>query len=171
MLPTPISAPKLRPGDHIRVIAPSRSRPVVLEYDHSRLIEDRFAEMGLSLSFGEHVDERDAFDSSPIPSRVDDLHAAFADPGVQGILTVIGGFNSNELLPYLDWDLIGGNPKVFCGYSDITALQNAILARTGLITYTGPHWSTFGMRDHFEQTLAWFRHAILGSDPYEIEPA
>ena len=60
---------------------------------------------------------------------------------------------------------------MLCGYSDITALQNATLARTGLITYTGPHWSTFGKRDHFEQTLAWFRHAILGSDPYEIEPA
>jgi len=42
----------------------------------------------------------------------------------------------------LDWDLIARNPKMLCGYSDITALQNAILARTRLTTYTGPHWST-----------------------------
>jgi muramoyltetrapeptide carboxypeptidase len=161
----------LRPGDEVRVVAPARSRALVLEPDRTALIEQRFADLGLKLCYGNHVDEFDDFTSSPIASRVADLHDAFADPAVRGILTVIGGFNSNELLPHLDWDLIARNPKMFCGYSDITALQNAILARTGLITYTGPHWSTFGMRDHFEQTLAWFRHAALGSDPYEIEPA
>ena len=171
MTPPPIYPPKLRPGDAVRVIAPSRSRALVMEHDHSRLIADRFAEMRLALTFGDHVDERDDFDSSSIPSRVDDLHAAFADPAVQGILTVIGGFNSNELLPYLDWDLIAGNPKVFCGYSDITALQNAILARTGLVTYSGPHWSTFGMRDHFEDTWRWFRQACLSDEPFDITPA
>ena len=89
---------------------------------------------------------------------------------MNGILTVIGGFNSNELLPYLDWDLIGGNAKVFCGYSDITALQIAILARTGLVTYSGPHWSTFGMRDHFEDTWRWFRQACLSDEPFDITP-
>ena len=67
-----------------------------------------------------------------------------ADPGVHGILTALGGFSINVLLPHLDWDLIAQNPKVFCGYSDITALQNAILASTGLVTYSGPHWSTLG---------------------------
>ncbi len=143
----------------------------MLEHDHSALIERRFGDLGLTLTFGKHVDERDEFGSSSIASRVRDLHDAFADPQVKGILTVIGGFNSNELLPHLDWDLIRRNPKIFCGYSDITALQNAILARTGLITYTGPHWSTFGMRDHFEQTLAWFRQALLSAEPFEVEAA
>jgi muramoyltetrapeptide carboxypeptidase LdcA involved in peptidoglycan recycling len=142
-----------------------------MEHDQSALIADRFAQMGLSLSFGDHVDERDAFDSSAVESRVHDLHAAFADPAVHGIITVIGGFNSNELLPYLDWDLIAAHPKVFCGYSDITALQNATLARTGLVTYSGPHWSTFGMRDHFEDTWRWFRQACLSDEPFDITPA
>src|SRR5437867_3270988 len=98
---------RLRRGDTIRVIAPSRSRAFVLEHDHSALIDQRFGELGLRLTYGQHVDERDAFDSSSIASRVADLHDAFADPTVAGILTVLGGFNSNELLPYLDWDLIG----------------------------------------------------------------
>ena len=84
MTPPPIYPPKLRPGDAVRVIAPSRSRALVMEHDHSRLIADRFAEMRLALTFGDHVDERDDFDSSSIPSRVDDLHAAFADPAVRG---------------------------------------------------------------------------------------
>lgn len=163
-----LDAPKLKPGDTVRVVAPARSRAFVLDHDHSALIEQRFAELGLRVTFGRHVDERDVFDSSSIESRVEDLHEAFADPEVHGILTVIGGFNSNELLPYLDWELIAANPKILSGYSDITALQNAILARTGLITYSGPHWSTFGMRDHLEPTITWFRQACLADEPYAI---
>jgi muramoyltetrapeptide carboxypeptidase len=162
---------KLRRGDTIRVIAPALSRAFVAEHDHSDLIEKRFAALGLRLTFGDHVDERDDFDSSSVASRVADLHAAFADPEVAGILTVIGGFNSNELLPHLDWDLIAANPKVFCGFSDITALQNAILARTGMVTYSGPHWSSFGMRDYFEQTEQWFAKALLGEGQVEVRPA
>ncbi|GAB3761376.1 S66 family peptidase [Microlunatus parietis] len=167
----PIVPAKLRPGDTVRVIAPARSRAFVLDHDHSAVIERRFAELGLRVTFGRHVDERDAFESSSIESRVADLHEAFAAPEVRGILTVIGGFNSNELLPYLDWELVAANPKIFCGYSDITALQNAILARTGMITYSGPHWSTFGMRDHLEPTVAWFRQACLADEPYPIRAA
>jgi muramoyltetrapeptide carboxypeptidase len=144
---------------------------MVNEHDHSAIIEDRFASLGLRLSYGEHVDERDAFDSSPVPSRVADLHAAFADPAVAAIMTVIGGYNSNELLPYLDWDLIRANPKIFCGYSDITALQGAMLARAGLVTYYGPHWSTFGMASHCEQTVAWFTACLLRDDPVQLTPA
>jgi muramoyltetrapeptide carboxypeptidase len=169
--PSPLVPRKLRRGDTIRVVAPSRSRAMVAEHDHSDVIDARFAAMRLRLTFGEHVDERDDFDSSPVKSRVADLHAAFADPDVAGILTVIGGFNSNQLLPHLDWDLIAANPKIFCGYSDITALQNAILARTGLVTYSGPHWSSFGMRDHFEQTQSWFTQALFGSGSFDLHPA
>ncbi|GAA4929873.1 LD-carboxypeptidase [Nonomuraea thailandensis] len=162
---------KLTRGDVVRVVAPSRSRAMVTEHDHTGLIEARFAELGLTLTYGRHVDERDAFDSSAVASRVADLHDAFADPSVAAIITVIGGYNSNELLPYLDWELIRANPKILCGYSDISALQNAILARTGLVTYSGPHWSTFGMRDHFEQTLRWFTEVMFGSAPLTLAPA
>jgi len=166
--PDPIVPRKLRRGDTLRVVAPARSRKFASVHDHTALIEKRFAALGLRLTFGDHVDERDDFDSASVASRVADLHAAFADPEVAGILTVIGGFNSNELLPYLDWDLIAAHPKIFCGYSDITAVQNAVLARTGLVTYSGPHWSSFGMREHFEQTEQWFTQALLGEGPIEL---
>ena len=72
---------------------------MVNEHDHTAIIEARFEQLGLRLSYGEHVDVRDDFDSSPVADRVTDLHAAFADREVAAILTVIGGFNSNELLP------------------------------------------------------------------------
>ncbi len=117
--------PKLRAGATVRVVAPSRSKAMVDEHDHSGVIDARFRRLGLLLTYGDHVDTRDPFDSSPVAERVADLHAAFADPDVDAILTVIGGFNSNELLPFLNWDLIAANPKIFCGYSDITSLQNA----------------------------------------------
>lgn len=169
--PTSIVPPKLAKGDLLRVIAPASSRAMVTEHDHSALIESRFADLGLSLSYGRHVDERDMFDSSSVASRVADLHEAFTDPEVKGILTVIGGFNSNELLPYLDWDLIAANPKILCGYSDITALQNAIFARTGLVTYSGPHWSSFGMRDHFDLTQRWFVDALVDGYRMELAPS
>lgn len=94
-----IRPPLLRAGDTVRAIAPSRSRAMVAEHDHSALIEQRLSGLGLRVDFGAHVDERDDFDSSSVASRVADLHDAFADPGVSGILTVIGGFASNELLP------------------------------------------------------------------------
>lgn len=162
---------KLRRGDGIRIIAPSRSRAMVTEHDHTAIIEARFAELGLNLSYGAHIDERDAFDSSAIESRVADMHAAFADPAIAAVLTVIGGYNSNELLPSLDWELIRAHPKILCGYSDITALQGAILARAGLVTYSGPHWSSFGMAKHFEQTLQWFAACLLSQDPVRLHPA
>ncbi|MET7336053.1 S66 peptidase family protein [Nonomuraea sp. NPDC005650] len=163
--------PKLNRGDVVRVVAPARSRAMVMEHDHTGIIGSRFAELGLTLSYGRHVDERDAFHSSSVASRVADLHDAFADPSVAAILTVIGGYNCNELLPFLDWELIRANPKILCGYSDITALQNAILARTGLVTYSGPHWSTFGMRDHFEETLRWFTSVMFDTAPVALAPA
>jgi muramoyltetrapeptide carboxypeptidase len=162
---------KLRAGDTVRVVAPARSKAMIDEHDHSAVIDARFERLGLRLTYGDHVDVRDAFDSSPVAERVADLHAAFADPDVAAVLTVIGGFNSNELLPCLDWDLIASNPKIFCGYSDITALQNAIHARTGLVTYSGPHWSSFGMRDHFDETERGFVETLFHDEPVELRPA
>ena len=136
---------KIKTGDEVRVIAPSRSLALIAK-EHIEIAIRRFNEMGLKVSFGRHVNECDQyFNSSSIESRVHDLHDAFSDPNVKVIMTIIGGFNCNQLLKYIDYDLISNNPKILCGYSDITALQNAIYAKTGVVTYSGPHFSTFGM--------------------------
>ena len=164
------SASRLVAGDEIRVIAPSRSLAIIPAAIRE-IADARFAAAEFRLSFGEHVDEDDRFGSASVEHRVADIHAAFSDPDIKAILTAIGGYNSNQLLPYLDWDLIEANPKVFCGYSDITALSCAIHARTGLVTYSGPHYSTFGMRDHFEQTQRWFDAAIRSHQPVVVEAA
>lgn len=161
---------KLQKGDMIRIIAPSRSFSI-LSQELINIANNRFAELGLKLTFGKHVKEKDDFASSSIESRVEDLHDAFTDKNVKAIITVIGGFNCNQLFRYIDWDIIKNNPKIFCGYSDITALNNAIFAKTGLVTYSGPHYSSFGQKLHLEYTLEYFQKCLFTDLPFEVTPS
>jgi muramoyltetrapeptide carboxypeptidase len=64
-----------------------------------------------------------------------ELSACFADASIDGIICARGGYGSMRLLPFMDWDAVRANPKVFCGYSDITALHLAIRRETGLVTF------------------------------------
>jgi len=159
----PVIPPKLKKGDEIRVIAPSRSLAILPDDQHATS-ERRMNELGLRVSFGARVRERDDFGSTSVASRVADLREAFEDPSVAGVLTVIGGFNANQLLRSIDWDAIARNPKVFCGYSDITALSNAVFAKTGVVTYSGPHFSTYAMVKGIEYSLVGFRRCCM-EDP------
>ena len=163
-------AKKLKKGDHIRVIAPARSLGIVSN-ECRQIALQRLEEMGLRVSFGKHSEEMDEFLSSSAEARLADLHEAFADKSVDGILTVIGGFNSIEILSGIDYDLIAANPKILCGFSDITALANAIYAKTGLVTYSGAHFSTFGMLKGIEYTIEYFKKCLFQSEPFELHPA
>ncbi|HOX40574.1 MAG TPA: LD-carboxypeptidase [bacterium] len=162
--------PKLRPEDEIRVIAPSKSM-AIFSNENQKIANKNLEALGLNLTFGRHVNEMDDFRSSSTDSRIEDLHDAFADKNVKGVLTVIGGFNSNQLLRYIDWELIRNNPKVFCGYSDITALNNAIFAKAGLVNYSGPHYSTFGQKKYFDFTLEYFKKCVFSDAPIDIQPS
>jgi len=161
---------KLKIGDTIRIVAPSSSFGLISQGVRD-VANQRFKELGLNLSFSKHVEEKDEFISSSIKSRVEDLHKAFANKNIKGIFTVIGGFNCNQLLPYLDWNLIKKNPKIFIGFSDTTALQNAILAKTGLVTYYGPAYSTFGQKLHFDYTLDCFKKCLMNNQPIILKPS
>ncbi len=149
---------KLKAGDDVRVVSPAVSLGVIAG-DQSRIAEGRWRGLGLEISYSPNARLLDGFDSSPVEARVSDLHGGFADSEVKGMLTTLGGYNSNQLLAHLDYDLIGDNPKVLCGFSDITALATAIHARTGLITYSGPHFSTFGMKRGIQYTRDYFERA------------
>jgi muramoyltetrapeptide carboxypeptidase len=163
---------KLQKGDAVRVIAPARSLSLPwIGDDLQNIAKIRFKELGLNLSFGKNVYEIDDFDSSPIESRIDDLHDAFLDKDVKLVITVIGGFNSNQLLRYIDYDLIKKNPKCFCGFSDITALSNAIYAKTGLITYSGPHYFSFGDLLGFDYSFEYFNKCLFNHDSFQVLPS
>lgn len=160
---------KLKPGDEVRVIAPSRSM-VILGEDCKALATERLEALGLKVTFGKHVMEADSdYLCASVEARVEDLNEAFKDKNVKAILTVIGGFNSNSLLDYIDYEAIKENPKIFCGFSDITALSNAIHAKTGLVTYSGPHYSSFGMLKGFEYSLEYFKKMFFEEEEFEIK--
>lgn len=162
--------PKLKRGDTLRIVSPAISLAPIPQ-DQRELATERLTQLGLSLSYGTHAEAQDRFNSSPVAARLADLHAAFADPSVQGILTTLGGYNSNQLLDGLDYELIRAHPKILCGYSDITALTHAIYARSGLVTYAGPHFTTFAMRHGLDYTLHYFERCLMQAGPYLVEPA
>lgn len=131
----------------------------------------RLEKHGFHISFGQHVWSRDATHSSSVQERLDDLHEAFADASVDGILTAIGGYNANQLLRGIDYGLLRRNPKVLCGFSDITVLSNAIFAQTGLVTYSGPHFSSWGMEHGFAYSEEYQLQCLSQSEPYILEPS
>ena len=161
---------KLKQGSHIRVVAPARSMGIVSQ-DVREVATKSLTNLGFIVSFADHVDEVDQFNSSSVKSRAEDIHQAFSDKQVDGIFTAIGGYNSNQLLDVLDYTCIANNPKIFCGFSDITAVANAITAKTGLVTYSGPHFSTFGMEKGLEYTVDYCIKALVQSAPFTLSPS
>lgn len=161
---------KLKRGDEVRVIAPARSLALLPE--STTIIANKYFDgLGLTLSFGKHVREKDRFGSSSIESRLYDLHEAFSNPNIKAIFTVLGGYNVNQLLDEIDYDLIASNPKILCGYSDITALQNAIYAKTGLVTYSGLHYSSFGIEKGIKYSIDYLQQCLFSEDCFSIMPS
>ena len=163
---------KLKAGDEIRIIAPARGLKIIGQ-DTRRIAKERFEAMGLKVSFASNTndDNWDMTGSTSIEKRINDIHEAFTDKNVKAIFTIIGGTNSNQLLPYLDYQLIKNNPKIICGFSDITALLNSIYAKTGLATFLGPHYSSIGMLKGCEYTIENLKNMIFGERINKIIPS
>jgi muramoyltetrapeptide carboxypeptidase len=162
---------RLESGDTVGVVAPSRSLSLV----HQKWIgiaEQFFLQRGIRIKFGKNCFERWHETGGTIDQRVNDLMEMFDDKQIQGIITAIGGYNSNQLLEHLDYDVIKKNPKIFLGYSDITALHNAIHAKTGLVTYYGPHFSTLGQPHPLDYMVKYFDETLLQGNPaLEMTPS
>ena len=104
--------------------------------------------------------------------RLSDLHEMFADPDIDAVFCARGGYGSTRYLDRVDYSLIRRNPKIFVGFSDMTALQSAIFKRTGLITFSGAMPSV-DMADGFEQESEEFFWRMLSSSvpPGNISPS
>jgi muramoyltetrapeptide carboxypeptidase len=124
----------LKSGDTVGLITPATyvSDPDALA-GAVRTIEY----FGLKPKLGRNVSKKYGYLGGTIAERLDDLHAMFADPEVKAVIPVRGGYGSGQLLDGIDYDLIRRNPKVFIGYSDITAMHLAIQRKTGLVTFHG----------------------------------
>ena len=137
MLPVPPIRPRrLAPGDTVAVLSPSWGGPAVFPhvFDHGLAV---LRDWGLRVR--EYPSTRaERHDPARDPrARAADVNAAFADPGVAGIIASIGGDDAIRLLPFLDGDVIAANPKLLMGYSDTTVLLAAV-RRMGIVTFHGP---------------------------------
>jgi muramoyltetrapeptide carboxypeptidase len=131
----PLLPKVLKPGDTVGLITPSSyvSDPDELAF------AKKFCEFfGLKWKMGKNVGQRYGYLAGTARQRVEDLNAMFADPSIAGIFCIRGGYGSAQMLEGIDYEAIRRNPKVFLGYSDITALHTAIRQKTGVVTFHGP---------------------------------
>lgn len=125
----------IKPGDTIGLITPGTS---VTDPDEIAKAIEIVDFLGLKYKLGENVKSGSGYKSRSIEERIEDIHSMFADPDIKGVFCIRGGYGSIQILDYIDYNLIRNNPKVFLGYSDITALHLAINKFSGLITFHGP---------------------------------
>jgi muramoyltetrapeptide carboxypeptidase len=151
----------LRSGDTIGLITPST---YVSDPDRLALAEHTVRYFGLQPKWGKNVRKQVGYLGGTIAERLDDLHSMFRDPEVSGIFAIRGGYGSEQLLDHIDYELIRSNPKIFLGYSDITALHLAINKKVGLITFHGP----VVLSRFTDYTQKYFRKALFETAPIGI---
>lgn len=159
----------LNPGDTVALVSPSSATDARLSL---QLAREAMQALGFKVKTGEHYASRYGHLAGTDAGRAGDLNAMFADDEVKAIVCVRGGSGAARLLPLLDYDAIRANPKVLLGYSDITALHNAILAQAGLVTFHGPigagSWNRFNVdqfrRVFFDRELMQYRNVVEAGD-------
>lgn len=132
-----ILPPPLKKGDQLALFSPSSPGQIKYpqQYEYGK---NSLRELGYSIfEFQKNINEVDYRFASP-KERAEQLHALFKNPEIHGIVCNIGGYNTIEMLPYINYEIIKENPKFICGYSDSSVLLNAIFYRTKVVTFHGP---------------------------------
>ena len=132
---------KIKKGDMIGIVAPSN--PIIGEnIEEINKAKEKVEKDGFKVKFSKNLFSNTNIYSSSAKEKAEDINAMFFDPEVKMIWCAKGGENSNTTFEYLDYELISRNPKIICGYSDITSLTNIITAKTGLVTFSGTNFKT-----------------------------
>ena len=140
----------LTPNSTIGIIAPASSDDI----ETMNINIEKFKHLGFNIKLSKHLFDKEKYLSASDKDRASDLMDFFQDPNVDAILCYRGGFGSIRMLPYLDFKIIKKNPKIFCGYSDITALLNTINKNCNFATFHGPMVnSNFSDVDTYEEFL------------------
>jgi muramoyltetrapeptide carboxypeptidase len=159
VVPTPPRKPKrLAEGDTVGLVLPAS---LAMEADSITFAKEQLEAIGLKVVVGAHAHDRWGYFAGRDRDRADDINRMFADDAIAGIVCYTGGWGSPRILPYLDYQLIARKPKVFLGYSDITALLNAIYQRSRVITFHGP----VGGSNIDPYSLANLRRVVMTAEP------
>ncbi len=129
-----IKPEKLKRGDTLAVIAPCGN----VDSEKINIAVKYLENQGYKVKVGSNTDKNYRYMAGFDEERLEDLSQAFADKEVKGIICARGGYGALRLIDRIDYSIIQNNPKIFCGYSDVTALSAMILKNTGLITFSGP---------------------------------
>jgi muramoyltetrapeptide carboxypeptidase len=135
-MPPLLLPPRLAPGGTIGLVAPASST------EKPERIDEVIAHLqgqGFGVKASAYLRARTGYLAGTDEERASDLNAMFADPTVNAIFALRGGYGSCRILPLIDYAAIRAHPKPFVGYSDITALHHAICVQAGLVTFHGPN--------------------------------
>jgi muramoyltetrapeptide carboxypeptidase len=157
-----VRPPRLKPGDTIGLIEPASA---TFEADILQISVEVVEAMGFKARLAPHADDRYGYLAGKDEDRARDVNQFFADPTVNAVMAVRGGWGCARLLPHIDFATIAKNPKILVGYSDLTALLLAVHARTGLVTFHGPMgvstWNAFNLDS--------FRRVLVGAEAVTFE--
>jgi len=124
--------------------------------------------LGLEVVLGESCRANHGFLSGSDELRASDVNEMFKDKSIKGIFAIRGGYGASRILDMLDYDMIQKNPKVFAGYSDVTALHSVLNERCKLITFHTPMASTEFYKGVDEYTMDYFKRNIFTNEPLGI---
>ncbi|WP_336636014.1 LD-carboxypeptidase [Lysinibacillus fusiformis] len=158
----------LKKGDTIGLISASGATPP----DRLQPAIASIEKLGLKVVVGETCHARHGYLAGTDDQRAADVHRMFQDPTIDGIFCVRGGYGATKILPLLDFEVIKANPKVFVGYSDVTALHIAFNQLSGFVTYHTPMPSTEFIRQEMDDyTWQSFCQQIMavGVEEYDLE--
>lgn len=160
--PSLIKPKMLLPGQTVGIVAPAGA---LFEDEKMESITEALKLLGLEVKFSAEILSKKGYLAGEDAARVKSLHDMFLDPSVNAIMAMRGGFGCNRILELIDYSLIRKNPKIFVGFSDITALLLAIHHKTGLVTFHGPMgsstWSPFTAKSFF--------NALMQKNPFRLE--
>ncbi|WP_456324387.1 S66 family peptidase [Desulfonauticus submarinus] len=153
---------KLNKGDVIGVVSPSAGLGPIFPH-RIKQAEKNLTKLGFKVKYAKNSLKNDGYISASAEERANDIHEMFLDNDVKAVISTIGGDHSNQILKYLDFDIVRNNPKIFIGYSDITILHFAFATKSNLRTYYGPCIiSEFGeYPEILSYTLEYFKKTLM----------
>ncbi len=151
--PDKIFPNRLKSGDTVGLIAPG----FLLTDKQLETSAQNLRQLGFNLYYTSRISGKSGYFSGTDKERVQDIHEMFANPAIKGVICAGGGYGCTRILNLLDYSLIGKNPKVLMGFSDVTALLNAVYQQTGLVTFHGPVARTI----HRPYNTLQFRNVVM----------
>jgi len=163
-----IKPKKLNKGDKMAILALSGA---VESKENIMRAKKYFENLGYKIVLSDNIFDENRYLAGTDEKKVDQLHKFFSNPEIKMILCSRGGYGAIRLLDKIDFDLIKNNPKIFAGYSDVSAIEAMIFKKTGLITFYAPMaQSDFGIEEVFNLTEKSFFDTLTNAGETKITP-